>query len=337
MHQWQATRYDVQSLEKANIPIPEPEEHQLLVKVGAVSLNYRDKLALQGTEYSAGYPLPIVPTSDAAGRVVAVGSRVTRFKPGDRVISTFSPRWLTGLYRSEENSATLGIPLPGVLAEYTTLSEEGAVATPDYLSDAEASTLPVAAVTAWSALFERSHVQPGDTVLVQGTGGVSLFALQLARAAGARVIVTSSSDAKASRVRELGATGTINYVKEPKWGAAVKALTHGAGVDHALLMAGGDSVKQALEALKIGGDIVIVGLLQEPAFTVDILPFIFKQGSIHTLSVGSREAFEKMNRALAASQIRPVIDHQYNFSEVPQAFARLDQGAFGKIVINIQN
>ncbi len=337
MRQWQATRYDVLSLEKADVPIPEPGPRQLLVKVGAVSLNYRDKLALQGTEYSAGYPLPIVPASDAAGRVVTVGSGVTRFQPGDRVISIFSPKWLSGLYRSEENSGTLGIPLPGVLAEYIILSEEGAVATPDYLSDAEASTLPVAAVTAWAALFERCHIEPGDTVLVQGTGGVSLFALQIARAAGARVIVTSSSEAKESRVRQLGATGTINYVSEPKWGVAAKALTHGAGVDHAILMTGGDSVKQAVDALRIGGDIVIVGLLQESTFTVEILPFIFQQGSIHTLSTGSREAFEKMNRALAASQIHPVIDHQYNSSEVPQAFARLDQGAFGKIVITIQN
>lgn len=174
-----------------------------------------------------------------------------------------------------------------------------------------ASTPPIAAVTAWSALFERCQLQPGDTVLVQGTGGVSLFALQLARAAGARVILTSSSDEKLARAKELGADAMINYARDPEWNVAVKALTNGAGVDHVLDVAGGESIARSMDALTVGGNIVIVGLLQSPTFTLEILPFILKQATIHTLSVGSREAFEKMNLALRISKIHPVIDREY--------------------------
>jgi NADPH:quinone reductase-like Zn-dependent oxidoreductase len=241
----------------------------------------------------------------------------------------------TTKFRAGDESPTLELPLPGVLSEYVLLDEDGAVKTPEYLSDAEASTLPIAAVTAWSALFERCQLQPGDTVLVQGTGGVSLFALQLACAAGARVILTSSSDEKLKRAKELGADAVINYARDPEWNVAVKALTNGAGVDHVLDVAGGDSIARSMDALTVGGNIVIVGLLQSPTFTLEILPFILKQATIHTLSVGSREAFEKMNRALGLSKIRPVIDREYALAEVPQALDRLSEGPFGKVVIRV--
>lgn len=182
---------------------------------------------------------------------------------------------------------------------------------------------------------DTCHLQPNETVLVQGTGGVSLFALQLARAAGARVILTSSSDEKLARARELGADAGINYARNPEWNVAVKALTNGAGVDHVLDVAGGDSIARSMDALTKGGNIVIVGLLQRPTFTLETLPFILKQATIHTLSVGSREAFEKMNRALGISKIRPVIDREYALAEVPQAFDRLSQGPFGKVVVRV--
>lgn len=222
-----------------------------------------------------------------------------------------------------------------MLAEYVVLDEDGAVKTPAYLSDQEASTLPIAAVTAWRALFDKCHLQPGETVLLQGTGGVSLFALQLARAAGARVMLTSSSDEKLKRAREFGADAGINYARHSEWNVAVKALTNGAGADHVLDVAGGDSVARSLDALTRGGNIVIIGLLQRPTFTLEVLPLILKQATIHTLTAGSREALERMNRALAMSEIRPVIDREYAFAEVPQAFDWLDQGPFGKVVIRV--
>jgi NADPH:quinone reductase-like Zn-dependent oxidoreductase len=200
MRKWQVSQYDVKSLALVEAPVPEPSSHQILVRIGAVSLNYRDKLALDG-EIGRNHALPIVPASDGSGTVAAVGDSVRRFKAGDRVTSLFAPRWLYGKVRTQAESAMLGVPLPGVLAEYVVLEEEGAVFTPTYMSDVEAGTLPITAVTAWSALFERCNMLPGETVLVQGTGGVSLFALQIAKAAGANVIATSSSDEKLKRVK----------------------------------------------------------------------------------------------------------------------------------------
>jgi NADPH:quinone reductase-like Zn-dependent oxidoreductase len=334
MFKWQVSHYDISSLALVEEPIPEPGARQILVRLGAVSLNYRDKLALDG-EFGRNHKLPIVPASDASGTVAAVGDSVRRFKVGDRVTSIFAPQWLYGKFRVRAESAMLGVPLPGVLAEYVVLEEAGAVSTPAYLSDVEACTLPIAAVTAWSALFERCNMLPGEIVLVQGTGGVSLFALQIAKAAGATVIATSSSDEKLKRVRELGADETINYRGNPDWGAVARSLTGGVGVDHVLDVAGGESIRQSLEATKIGGNVVIVGLLQAPQFTIDILPFILQQGAIHTLSVGSRDAFEKMNRALESSRIKPVIDREYPFPDAVKAFRRLDEGPFGKIVIRV--
>jgi NADPH:quinone reductase-like Zn-dependent oxidoreductase len=316
----------------AEVAVPEPAAHEIVVRVGAVSLNYRDKLALEG-EFGTHHPLPLVPASDAAGTVTAVGNAVSRFAVGDRVTSHFAPKWLRGLFRRADEAPLLGVPLPGVLAEYVVLDEQGAVATPAYLTDVEAATLPIAGVTAWSALFERCQLQPGQTVLVQGTGGVSLFALQFARAAGAHVVVTSSSDEKLARAIELGAHETINYVRSPQWGQQARALTGGAGVDHVINVAGGESVQQSLEATRIGGNVVIVGLLANPRFTIDILPFILQQGAIRTLSVGSRESFENMNQALTTSRVKPVIDREYDFAAAPAAFARLECGPFGKVVI----
>ena len=254
---------------------------------------------------------------------------------GDRITTHVIPRWLRGKVPSPDESPSLGLPLLGVLAEYVLLDEDGAVKTPAYLSDQEASTLPIVAVTAWRALFDTCHLQPGETVLLQGTGGVSLFALQLARAEGARVILTSSRDEKLKCARELGPDAGINYARNPESNVAVKALTNGAGVDHVLDLAGGESIARSLDAVTRGGNIVIVGLLQRPTFTLKLLPFILKQATIHTLSAGSREAFKRMNRALEMSEIRPVIDRDYAFAEVPQAFDRLSQGPFGKVVIRV--
>jgi NADPH:quinone reductase-like Zn-dependent oxidoreductase len=336
MRIWQAIRYEVASLALREVPIPQIGVNQILVKVGAVSLNYRDKLVLEGG-FGTSFPLPPVPASDAAGTVTAIGDQVRRFKVGDRVISHFYPRWLRGEIRAEEESENLGVPLPGVLAEYIVLDEHGTVHTPPHLSDAEASTLPIAAVTAWSALFEKCRIQPGDTVLIQGTGGVSLFGLQLAVAAGAKVIVTSSNDDKLRRAKELGAYAGINYVQQPEWQKSVQSLTGGDGVSHVLEVSGGENIRRSAEALARGGHIAIVGFLQDDSFQLKILPLMLKLGTIHTVGVGSRESFERVNRALEASQIHPVIDSQFPFTEVPLAFARLLRGPFGKVVVRFDD
>jgi NADPH:quinone reductase-like Zn-dependent oxidoreductase len=251
MKAWQVSHYAADSLHMADHPLPEPGANQILLKVGAVSLHHRDKMAIEG-EFGTDHPLPFVPASDAAGIVAAVGSNAHRFKVGDRITAHAIPRWLRGKVLSPEESLSLGLPLPAVLAEYVLLDEDGAVPTPAYLSDQEASALPIAAVTACRALFDTCQLQPGDTVLVQGTGGVSLFALQLARAAGARVLLTSSSDEKLKRARELGADVGINYARDPAWNVAVKALTNGMGVDHVLDLAGGESVARSLDAVTRG-------------------------------------------------------------------------------------
>lgn len=334
MKVWQADRFETTSLTLREIPIPEAADNQILVKVGAVSLNYRDKLVLEG-RFGTSFALPLIPASDAAGVVAAVGRNIRSFKVGDRVISHFYPRWLRGDIRSEEESENLGVPLPGVLAEYIVLDERAAVHTPSYLSDVQASTLPVAAVTAWSALFEKCRVQPGDTVLIQGTGGVSLFALQLACAAGAKVIATSSSDAKLERVKELGAYAGINYARELEWQESVNSLTNGSGANHIVEVVGGENIRRSVEALARGGHIAIVGFLQDDSFKIKILPLMLKLTTIHTVGVGSKETFEKVIRALEISRIYPVIDREFLFTEAPQAFARLNVGPFGKVVIRL--
>jgi NADPH:quinone reductase-like Zn-dependent oxidoreductase len=336
MWRWQATEYSPESLALTDVKSPIAGPGQILVRVGAVSLNYRDKVALEGG-FGTGHALPVVPCSDAAGTVVAVGAGVHRFRIGDRVISHLAPRWLHGSVRLPEDDGLLGIPLEGVLAEQIVLSAEGAVATPRYMDDREACTLPIAALTAWCAWFERCHLQPGQTVVIQGTGGVALFALQFAEMAGACTIVTSSDNQKLERVSALGARHTINYRLEPRWGLAAKALTEGVGVDHVLNVAGGASVMESLSACRAGGSIVIAGLLEDAEFTLPILPFILQQGTIHTLSVGSRDAFEAMNRALEISEIKPVIGREFLFSEAKAAFDLLERGAFGKIVIRMSS
>jgi NADPH:quinone reductase-like Zn-dependent oxidoreductase len=223
MKQWELTRFGFDGLQLGESAVPEPNPGELLVRVSAVSLNYRDKFVIEG-KFFPDLRFPFVPASDASGRVEATGKGVTRFRPGDRVTTHFFAKWMDGPVRSVEDSVSLGGPLPGVLSEYIVVHENGALATPIFLSDAEASTLPIAALTAWSALFENKPLKPGETVLVQGTGGVSLFALQFAVAFGARVIVTSSSDHKLSRTKVLGASEGINYSRLQDWDGEVLAL-----------------------------------------------------------------------------------------------------------------
>ncbi len=335
MTAWQIHRFGVDALEQVHHPVPTPGPHDLLVRVGAASLNYRDRRVVDGT-FIPDLALPFVPASDAAGEVVAVGSEVSRFRAGDRVIGTYIPKWVDGDGRGLDGDyVSRGGPLPGVLAEYVLFGEQAAVPTPSYLSDREAATLPIAAVTAWVALFEHARVRPGDTVLVEGTGGVSLFALQLAVAAGARVIATSGSDDKLARAKALGAAHGINYTDHPEWHQGVLELTAGHGADCILEVVGGDNVRRAALALARNGHLALIGLMEGASLEADIVPLLTERRAIRGVLVGSRRHFEDLLRALDVLRLHPVIDAVYRFSEVPAAFEHLTRGPFGKVVVDV--
>jgi NADPH:quinone reductase-like Zn-dependent oxidoreductase len=305
----------------------------LAVRLRAVSLNFRDLLTLQG-KYNPKMRLPLVPCSDGAGEVVAVGEGVTRVRPGDRVSTVFAQRWTAGRPTRERLRSTLGGPLDGTLTEFAVFNEEGLVRTPDHLSDEEAATLPCAAVTAWSALVTEGGVTAGDTVLVQGTGGVSIFALQFARLLGARVIATSSADAKLARVRELGAFEGINYRDVPDWGARAKELAGGEGVDHVVEVGGAETLAQSLRAVRFGGTISLIGNLTGTTTQVVLTQVFMQNVRLQGILVGHRDSVEAMNRAIALHGMHPVIDRAFPFEEAPAAFAHLAAGGhFGKIVV----
>lgn len=311
---------------------PAPGPGQVLVRVRAASVNYRDLMVVEGI-YNPALPLPLIPVSDGAGEVAAVGERVTRVRKGDRVVGTFSQRWIGGRPSAEDLRATLGGPRDGVLAEYVLLEEDGVVRAPEHLSFEEAATLPIAGLTAWHALFVDAPVRAGDTVLVQGTGGVAVFAIQLARAAGARVIVISSSDEKLARAREIGAHEGINYTKTPDWDARARELTGGAGVDLVIDVAG-ETLARSVNAVRPFGQVSLIGLLAGRTAQVEVLPLLGKNVRIQGIQVGSRAWFEDMNRAITQHRLRPVIDRAYPFEEAPEAIAALRGGSHvGKLVI----
>lgn len=337
MTAWQLFGHGIENLRKASIPIPQPKNGEILVKVAAVSLNYRDKLVVQGGYFPLDLQFPFIPASDMVGTVMAIGPEVTRFKEGDRVSGNFRSRWLDGKhsYTQADHGQMLGGPLPGVLAQYVVLPESASVKVPAYLSDSEASTLPIAALTPWMALVETGHLRPGQSVLVQGTGGVSLFGIQIAKMLGASVYVTSRDDDKLERAKALGATGLINSVRHPQWAAKVLELTGGNGVDHILDVIGGDALGQSVQAVADEGRITSIGFLGSGTGTFDILPLLSKRAVIQGNSVGPRQAFENMLAAFSAQELRPVIDTVYPFEDVHAALSHLDRGAFGKIVIEV--
>lgn len=314
---------------------PKPGPGEVLVRAEAVSLNYRDKAILDGT-YPMPVSFPLVLASDLGGEIVSVGDGVTRFKPGDKIVSVFKQLWLDGVPTVEANAANLGGPLPGVLAEYVLLPETGVLAYPAYLSPAQASTLPIAAVTAWVGLFKHGQLKPGDTVLVQGSGGVSLFGLQLALAHGARVIATSRNEEKVDRLRQLGASEVINTSETPNWEEEVRSLTSGRGVDQILEVVGGESVQRSIIAAAWGGHIAIIGFLEGKESTISLPPVIGKTVNIRGFSVGSRKDTEDLLSFLGQHHIEPVIDAVYDFDALPDALDHLDRGPFGKIVVKLR-
>jgi NADPH:quinone reductase-like Zn-dependent oxidoreductase len=335
MKAWLLQDFGLDNLVLDQTPTPEPKAGELLVKVGAVSLNFRDKAIVDGIYEPHKVPKPLIPVSDAAGTVVAVGEGVSRFKVGDRVNSHLYSRWLDGPPGPDEPEYCFGSPLPGGLAEYMIIHEESAVGAPQNMSDEEASTLPIAALTAWYALVDYGQIKPGETVLVQGTGGVSIFAVQLATALGAKVIVTSSRDENLQAAKKLGAVAGVNYKTHPKWEEEVLKLTDGKGVDLLLDVAGGNGLNQSIAATKAAGKIAQIGFLTGQTTELSLMPLIFRQTTLRGIAVAPRSSFDRMNAFLNENQIRPVTDKVYSFEDARQAYEHLAKGAFGKVVINV--
>ena len=328
-----ATAPAIASIGRASAPMPVPQRGDILIRVAKVSLNYRDLAVLSGTHIAAA-TLPFVPCSDACGVVEAVGADVTRFKPGDRVLTCYIQGWRDGRMKKEHRMRTLGGPLPGVLQEYVVVPADDAVAAPPHLNDSEASTLPIAALTAWTALREGA-VQAGDTVLVQGTGGVALFGLQFARAAGARVIALTSSADKAAMLTRMGAAAVIDYRQTSEWAAAVREASGGQGAD-IVIETTGSTLEQSLGAVAFGGFIGVVGFLGGLTVPLNLRQMIGPNIRLQGVVVGSRASFEAMNRAMALHDIHPVLDRSFAFEDAQAAFAHMKAAAHvGKIVINV--
>lgn len=316
-------------------PDPTPGPGQVVLRMLAASLNYRDLLMVEG-KYNPRQPLPLVPASDGVGRVVEVGPGVSRVAVGDRVCPIFAQGWLAGEPSREKLKTTLGGPLDGTLTEMMSVSAESVVKVPDALTDVEAACLPCAGVTAWSALVTEGRVTAGDTVLTLGTGGVSIFGLQLAKALGARVIITSSSDDKLERAKALGADAVVNYSKTPDWGKAARDLTAGRGVDHVLELVGGASVGHSLRAVRPGGTISIIGNLGAGSAEINLLQILMQNIRLQGVIVGHRESFEALCRAIAENGIRPIVDRVFPFDEAAQALAHMKSGGhFGKICLDL--
>lgn len=316
-------------------PMPEPGPAQVLIKVHASSVNYRD-LATIEDPVPRNLPYPTIPNSDAAGEVVAVGDGVAGVAVGDRVIGCFFQDWTAGPISATAMASALGGAVPGVLAEYAVLSAGGVVPAPAHLSWTEAATLPCAALTAWHALTEPRPVQPGETVLLLGTGGVSVFAQQFCRLMGARTIVTSSSDAKLERMRALGAGGTINYRETDDWEARVIALTDGLGADRVVEVGGPGTLQQSITAVRVGGVIALIGVLTGGSGAIVPTDIMVKSITLQGVYVGSRQMFVDMNRAISLHEMSPVIDDTFAFADARAAYHRMRSAQhFGKLVITV--
>ena len=317
-------------------PTPTPQRGEVLVRVHSVALNYRD-LALALGRYIGPATAGLVPCSDAAGEIVACGDGVNAWKPGDRVISTFHPRWFGGRPPRTMGRDSYGAGQDGWLSEYRVVSQEALVALPGGLTFAEGATLPCAATTAWTALSGQTPIRAGQTVLTLGTGGVSIFALQLAKSVGATVISTTSSAAKAERLKALGADHVVNYVETPAWGRHIrKALTGGGGVDCVVEVGGAGTVGESLAAVRWGGEVVLIGFLTTDNPGLDYFQIKNSGATIRSIGVGDRAALEDLVRAVSGAGIRPVIDRVFAFDEARQAFEHLQAAAHvGKVVIQV--
>jgi NADPH:quinone reductase-like Zn-dependent oxidoreductase len=343
MRAWELQRFGLEHLRLVERPVPEPGPGQVVVRIGAAALNSRD-LQVINDQYDPEQRLPIVPVSDGCGEVVAVGEGVGEPAVGDRVVGLFAQGWISGERTWERWLTHLGGHYDGVLQDYVVLSAAGAVPVPAYLTDAEAASATSAAATAWRALVELGDLQPGQTVLVQGTGGVAMFALQIARLAGARVVATSSSDEKLEQVRALGAAATVNYRRHPEWQDEVLRLTDGEGVDHVVETAG--DLERSIRCLRVGGLVSLAGYLGQLDFespdpppwtyTVSVITVLLRNARFQALSCAPRESWDRMFRAFERAELRPVVDRIFPFGEAVEALRFLQSGEHvGKVCVDV--
>lgn len=326
---------NLNGLAAVDLPMPTAGTGEIVVRVRAVSLNYRDLLVVNGSYGKIS--LPLIPVSDGVGEVVEIGDGVSRWKTGDRVAATFFPNWLGGQLSPERIKAARGAgSTPGMLAEYVVLPDSGAVQIPDHLTFEEAATLPCAALTAWNALIEQGNLRAGETVVLLGTGGVSLFGLQFARMHGAKTIITSSSDEKLHRAKKLGADEIVNYRTSPNWEDKVLEMNGGRGADHVLEVGGAGTLGRSLKCTRPGGHVAMIGVLAGVATELRVTDIVMKSLQVRGVFVGNRDMFEAMNRAISQHRLKPVVDLVFPFSKVTDAYNYLHSGQhFGKIVIVI--
>lgn len=333
MKAYEINEFGIDNLELVEREKLSPNEREVLVKFHAASLNYRDLMMVKGW-YNPKLKTPLVPLSDGAGEVVEVGEGVTKFKVGDRVMPTFMQNWHDGGISFDKAKTALGGDLDGVLREFGTFDENGLVCIPEHFSYEEAATLPCAALTAFNALYESGDLKPDDTILLQGTGGVSVFALQFASVLGCRIIITSSSDEKLQKAKELGATDLINYKKTEDWDKEVLNLTEKRGVDHVVEVGGAGTLQKSVNAVRVGGHVAVIGVLSGKGdFNPTVL--LMKAVRLQGIFVGSRQMFEAMNQLWTQHQhLKPIIDKTFAFDEAKDAFRYMESGShFGKIVI----
>ena len=325
----------VDALVAVERPEPKPAHRQILVKVKACSLNFRD-LAIARGSYRMPVRENVIPLSDGAGEVVEIGPGVTKFKIGDRVAGNFFQRWSGGKPAADVHKSALGGGIDGMLADYAVLEEDGAVRTPQHLSLEEGATLPCAAVTVWNAMMEHAKLKAGDTLLLQGTGGVSIFGLQFAHAMGNRAIITLSSDEKLKRAKALGASLGVNYKTTPDWEKAAMEFTGGVGVDHVVEVGGTATLMRSFGAIRVGGKVTMIGGLSGGATELNPGLIFARRANVQGISVGSTQMFEAMNRAIEFNALKPVIDKVFAFDDAPAAYRHMAAGAhFGKIVIAV--
>ncbi len=336
MRAWQISdSFSIDGLSCNEIPSQPPRPGEATIRVRAVSLNFRDLLVAKGL-YSKKIPLPLTVCSDCAGEVAAVGEGATRFQPGDRVCVSFIPGWIDGEIDEAKARTALGAFAQGVLREELNIAESALVAFPEHLSWEEAATLPCAGVTAWNALVASGGLCANDWVLTQGSGGVSIFALQFAKALGARVIATSSSPAKLARLSELGADETIDYRATPDWEEAARKLTGGRGVDHVIEIGGAATFNKSVRAVRMGGRVSLIGNRAEGTAEPNLTAVLMKNVCVQGIFLGSRAMFESMNASVAASGIRPAVDRVFDFADAPAAFRAFETGGhFGKVCIRV--
>jgi NADPH:quinone reductase-like Zn-dependent oxidoreductase len=327
--------FGIDKLRQVSIDDPVPGSGQVLVKLSAASINYRDFMICAG-QFAPPDDLPIVPLSDGAGEIVAVGDDVTNLVVGDRVSPLFFPRWMSGDALGDERAISTGLEADGCLREYGVFDEQGVVTFASHLTDEQAACFPCAGLTAWSALVTTSNMQPGNTVLVLGTGGVSIFALQFAKALGGQVIVTSSSSETLERAQALGADHLINYSETPDWGLAAKDLTGGRGVDIVVEVGGTNTLGESFRAVRRGGHIPVIGALTGAKMDILVYDLIMTNAHVHGISVGNRSDCEDMMRFVEKHRITPVIDRNYAFDDAANAIRDIDEGEhFGKLTITI--